>query len=339
MPTASAPIPEPIERLVFTAQELMYSHLPVIHDANKRIVYEIACPADCAYAGEIVYTRWPAFALPDGADAHRALVLLESRPGFFDYLPADNLPGAVEWYVNFADPRLFCGYGTSLFAQDEMMVAEHPALGAIREALRSGGYPALTEDDTGPTPVLVTGVARRARIATEVNAEEGRPRGLYGNEFGMATADVIRRATTRLDPPATHNVIAIAAPAYGVGHYTRETIERILVTAYTGFRAAVAESGRLAGTNAPASVHTGYWGCGAFGGNRVLMTVLQLVAAQIAGVARVVFHTANVAGGPPLEEAVRVLSEELVPAGEMSADGLLDRVVALDFEWGMSNGT
>ena len=338
MSTIPALIPEPIERLAFDAQELMYNHLPVLHDANKRAVYEIACPADCTFPGEIVYTRWPAFALPDGADAHRALTILESRPGIFDYTPASNLPGAVEWHVNFADPRLFCGYGTSLFAQDEMMVAEHPALGAIREALRSDGYPAVTEDESGPTPVLITTVERRCHVATDANAEEGRPRGLYGHEFGMATAEVVRRATTRLQPPTVSNVIAIAAPAYGVGHYTREDIERILVTAYTGFRAAVAESERLAGADAPVAVHTGYWGCGAFGGNRALMTVLQLLAAEMAGVERVVFHTANVAGGEPLEEAVRVLSEDLEPAGVMTAEELLDRLLGLGFVWGMSGG-
>jgi len=338
MTKVPAPIPEPIERLVFDAKELLYDQLPVIHDANKRIVFEIALPADCTTDGEFVYTRWPAFALPDGADAHRALTLLESRPGIFDYTPASNLPGAVEWHVNFADPRLFCGYGTSLFAQDEMMVAEHPALGAIREALRTGGYPAVTEDDSGPTPVLITGVKRRCHVATDANAEEGRPRGLYGHEFGMASADAVRRATTRIDPPTITNVIAIAAPAYGVGHYTREDIEHVLVTAYTGFRAAVAESERLAGAEAPVAVHTGYWGCGVFGGNRVLMTVLQLLAAEMAGVSRVVFHTANVAGGPFLEEAVQVLSEDLAPLGPMTADGLLDRVLGLGFVWGMSGG-
>ena len=338
MSTVPAPIPEPLERLVFDGRELMYEYPPVIHDANKRIVYDIACPPECQFPGEIVYTRWPAFALPDGADARRALALLESRPGIFDYTPAGNLPGAVEWHVNFADPRLFCGYGTSLFAQDEMMVAEHPALGSIREALRAGGYPAVTENDNGPTPVLITDVRRCCHVATDANAAEGRPRGLYGNEFGMATADTVRRATTRLDPPTISNIIALAAPAYGVGKYTRDDIRRILITAYTGFRAAVAESERLSGAEAPVAVHTGYWGCGVFGGNRVLMTALQLLAAEMAGVSRVVFHTANVAGGPFLEEAVQMLSEDLAPAGPMTADDLLDRVLGLGFVWGMSGG-
>ncbi len=64
----------------------------------------------------------------------------------YDYARAAGVEGAVEWHVNFADPRLFTAYGLGLFAQDEMQVAEHPALGALREALharrRSGTLPA-----------------------------------------------------------------------------------------------------------------------------------------------------------------------------------------------------
>ena len=37
------------------------------------------------------------------------------------------------WYLNFADDDLFGYYGTDLFAQDEVMAAEIPALMAVRE--------------------------------------------------------------------------------------------------------------------------------------------------------------------------------------------------------------
>ncbi len=45
-----------------------------------------------------------------------------------------------EWWVNFADPHLFVAYGSSLFAQDEIQVAEHPSLGHLREALYACKY-------------------------------------------------------------------------------------------------------------------------------------------------------------------------------------------------------
>jgi hypothetical protein len=332
-------IPEPLERLAFETSRLMEEHPPRIRDENKQVVFDIACPRDSSCGGEIGYSRWPAFQLPERVSP--AAILdgrMEGKAGIFDYEPVADMPGAIEWHVNFADPRLFAGYGTSLFAQDEMQAAEHPALGALVEALRDGGHPAVTETADGPTPVLVTGVERRCHVATDKNAEAGRPRGLYGNEFALAPADAVRAATRRIEPPTITNFIAMAAPAYGFGPYTRETIEHVLQTAYTGFAAAVAESARVAGPDTPVVIHTGFWGCGAFGGDRVLMTVLQLVAAGMTDVDRLVFHTAKKRGGPPFAEAVAIVRDELGAAGEVDSARLLDHILAMGFEWGMSDG-
>jgi endo-1,4-beta-mannosidase len=81
----------------------------------------------------------------------------------YDYKPAWLEGKSLEWHVNFADPHLFTAYGTSLFTQDEMQVAEHPILGSLREAILSRGLPALTVEDGSPTPVLVAGAERRCR--------------------------------------------------------------------------------------------------------------------------------------------------------------------------------
>ncbi|MEI2721919.1 MAG: hypothetical protein V9E87_17685 [Gemmatimonadales bacterium] len=139
---------------------------------------------------------------------------------------------------------LFFGYGSWLFAQDEMQVLEHPALGAVREALLAGGHRALTLEGDVPTPVLVSGVERRCRIRTTPDASAGRPNGLYGKEFSRATDAQRASGITLIEPPTVSHIIAIAAPAHGDGAYTREQVETILVTAYTGFRAAVVESQR-----------------------------------------------------------------------------------------------
>jgi len=134
------------------------------------------------------------------------------REDFYDYVPV--AAGAVEWHVNFADRHLFGFYGSSLLAQDEMQVTEHPVLASLKEALDANGRPGLTIDgDDRPTPVLVTGAERCCQIATEPNRAEGRPAGLYGNAFGRAREDVVRRATKRIDPPTITNVIAMAARA------------------------------------------------------------------------------------------------------------------------------
>ncbi len=126
----------------------------------------------------------------------------------------------------------------------------------------------------------------------------------------------------------------MAAPAGGSGRYDRATIARILVTAYTGFRAAVLESERQRGHPGPVAVHTGFWGCGAFGGDRVLMALLQAIAAAMAGVDRLVFHTFDRAGTRALAQSRKTLAG----TGEIETDRLIDRIVDLGFRWGVSDG-
>ena len=273
---------EPIERARLEAQRLMDTTPPQFHDPNKAVVYGISCPPGAVHRGSIDYSRWAAMPLPPHIDPTSAAARATGRPGYFDYVPV--VEGAVEWHVNFADPHLFVAYGSSLFAQDEMQVTEHPALGAIREALSARGLRAVTVEAGEPTPALVMGVERRCAVATESNAVEGRPLGLYGNAFCVLPAEAVVRATTAIDPATITNLIAIAAPRPSYGTYTREQIEDALVTAYSGFRAAALESERAFGAEAPVVIHTGFWGCGAFGGNRVLMVMLQACAAELAGV-------------------------------------------------------
>ena len=113
---------------------------------------------------------------------------------------------------------------------------------------------------------------------------------------------------------------AIAAPAYGQGTYRQEHLDQIIATAFTGFAAAVAESERLwPGT--PVTVCTGFWGCGAFGGNRTVMTALQLVAAKMAGVARVRFFTVRPEGLGDFERGAAASVADLVHERWGTSDG------------------
>lgn len=313
----------------------MRDHPPRWTHPNKRAVYEVACPSGSVHQGTIVYSRWPAEPLPDRIQPGRDLVT--ARAGHFDYEPVLDGADAVEWHVNFADPELFGAYAGALFAQDESQVAEHPALGALKEALASIGIRSMTADSTGPTPVLVAGVERRVTVWTEPDPAAGRPRGLYGNAFAAAPSDAVKQATRPIDPPTVTNLIAIAAPYPGRGAYDAQTIEDILVTAHTGFLAAVRESQRIAGGDARVAIHTGYWGCGAFGGSRTLMALLQILAAGTAGIDRLVFHTGQPGGEAPLAEAMEIEAELLADDG-IATEGLIAAIAARPFLWGLSDG-
>ena len=330
-------VPEPLQRRTYQAAELMRQHPGVRRNENKQLLFAIACPAGAVHSGRLEYSRWPEMPLPlpREADPVRPDQLAGVRDGYYDYRPVLDPRVGVEWHVNFADPNLFYAYGSVLFAQDEIQVAEHPVLGSLREALVAEARPATTIANGRPTPVLVMGAERRLSIQTAAGAGSGRPSWLYGMAFARATADAVREATTRIDPPTISNIIAIAAPFGGRGRYQREQIGLAIGTAYSGFRAAVLESGRTAGPGALVAIHSGFWGCGAFGGNRVLMTLVQLLAADMAGVARLVFHIGDPSGRINLERA-QAVARDLASA--TSAAELIARVEALGLAWGASDG-
>jgi hypothetical protein len=270
----------PLCREIFNAQQLVTAFPPKLRDRNKKVVYGIACPAGSTHQGQLVFTRWPELPLPKHFAAAHEKTACEPREDVFGYEPTQSDSRTVEWYLNFAHHDLFCAYGGALLAQDEMQVAEHPSLASLREALlHSSTVKPATVENGRPTPVLIRGVERRCAIATDRNEAEGRPFGLYGNHFSSAKPDVVERATRIIQPPTITNLIAIEAPSYGSGVYSQGEIAYILRTAYSGFHAAVLESTQAAvEANASAApvvvVHTGFWGCGAYGGNRILMALL-----------------------------------------------------------------
>lgn len=323
-------------RATWEAAALAERFPPAFSHPNKRLVQGIACPPGSTARGTVTVSRWSEIPLPErvpGGFAHAARPNLVESPGYFSYDPP--AAGTIAWHQNFADPLLFGFFAGGLFAQDEMQVTEHPALASVPAALKEAGVPPFTEQDGAPTPVLVAGVERRVAVDTEPGLEHGRIQGLYGNRFGSAAPDVIRSATRRIDPPTQSNIVAIAALRGSSGRpYSRVEIVRTLSTAFSGYRAAVIESAALA-PEAAVVLHTGFWGCGAFGGDRVLMTVLQTLAAQLAGADTLVMHLGDSTGKRSVTEARRLLSA----IGEgMTLSDLLDQLVARGFVWGQSDG-
>lgn len=323
-----------IYRRDFEAQKLVTDHPAQLHDRNKEIVFSMASPQDAIHAGVVSVSRWKSVPLPVITKRDEKSPVFEQREDYFSYESAHE--GQLHWYLNFAHYDLFCAYGGSPFAQDEMQVAEHPALASVRHALIDYGYRPLTVEGGVATPILISGVERRCAVATNANPAEGRPHGLYGNSFSRATEEAIRKATQVLDPPTISNIIAIEAPAYGVGRYTEEQIEFILSTAFTGFQAAVSESRRTVSPDVQTVIHTGYWGCGAYGGNRELMPMLQMIAACWSGADVLVFHTGGDADG--YAKSVSTLAEVLPTDTTIGTQDLIARIESLGYLWGVSDG-
>jgi hypothetical protein len=323
---------EPLESIQFDAGELVRQHPPRWRHRNKAAVYEVACSTGYPFEGTIRYARWPAMPLPVSVKERSRVQI---HLGVFDYLAGDQ-DGVWDWHMNFADPHLFVAYDSALLAQDELQVLEHPALGSLRDALRAAGKYPMTVDEGGrATPVTITGVQRRIALDTLPNAGAGRPTGLYGNAFASADLEAVLAAYTPLAPPGITNILALSAPPGGFGTYTRAQIAYVLTAAYSGYKAALCVSREIEGSPVKTMIHTGFWGCGAFGGNRTLMTILQACAADLAGV-DLKFYVIDGSGVAVAEEALHLYSKIL--ADNQTTQGILDAVLEQDFPWGVSDG-
>lgn len=331
-------ISSPLSRQTFNTAQLFHEHPPRLVHPNKQLVYRIACPPGTTHSGTITFSRWSEMDVSACTIKDTAPIQVEHRADYFGYEPTPQNSNAVEWYLNFAHHEAFAFYGGPLFAQDEMQVAEHPGLGALREALLNTTIRPLTVENGSATPILVMGVERRCQVANNPNSAKGRPYGLYGNNFARATPEAITQATKAIVPPTISNILAIEAPVGGHGPYSQSEIGYILITAYSGFKAALLESSRERSTPPEVVIHTGFWGCGAYGGNRILMTLLQLLAARLAGITRLVFHTGDPSGTPAFRQALQLMDKLATHSSDKRVYELVAEIETMGFQWGVGDG-
>jgi hypothetical protein len=307
------------------ANDLLRDHPPVLHHPNKRIVFDLALAG--RHDGIVAVRRVDGGVLPEHWFPWDVPTRHTTQRGYFPY-DADG-----HWWLNFADTELFGFYGSHLLAQDEIQVAEHPLLACVREAMtaRTDGLAAKTTHGGFATPVLVEGVQRRVSIDT---GTPNRPT-IYGSRFAAAVPKVVRASCMVLSSPTVSNILAMEAPRPGSsGRYRSTHIHEALSTAFAGFHAACLSSWSQG--NANVVIHTGWWGCGAFGGNRQLMYSIQRIAADLAGVSELVFHC----GDGDLSEvegyAASLSAMGLVPG--VSIGKVVSRLAAQGFQWGVSDG-
>ncbi len=332
------------QQIDFDVGDLVRAHPPVWKHPHKEAIYDRICQEGAFFSGTIRYTRWAMSPPSSSVELH--FCDIQGKKGFYDY-PLST-PGC--WHVNFADPRLFAAYGSRLMAQDEWQVLEHPVLGSLREALLHAGHPALTRENGRSTPVAISNVPRVCSLDLTDSPPDSKktawwsrikkrplnPASLYGNEFAAASKEKILQAITLLKPPSYSNIIAIAAPT-GLGRYSQSQILDILQTAFNGFAAAVMESQRAGLKTDQVQIHTGWWGCGAFGGNRVLMAMIQVLAARMAGAGKLCFYIGDECNRFDLEEGLAHLENLSAGAGR-DIDAIVDEIEALGFRWGKSDG-
>jgi hypothetical protein len=325
-----------LEEVEVEAERMMRETPPVWRDARKQAIAARTCPPVAKHAGHIRYTRWSLAPMPIGDVLACPAPTLASSSTARCATNRHRRTSRV-WHLNFADPMLFVEYGSGLFAQDEWQVVEHPALGALREWLVRAGRCPLTVCDAGPTPILVEGVERRCEVTVVPPPGQSGPV-LYGCGFARAPVNDVLRATRLIDPPTITNIIALAAPACGSGAYVASEIAVILRTALTGFGAAMRRSSIAPDGTRRVVINTGLWGCGAFGGNPVLMTILQIVAARMAGVNELRIYVPEPVRRPDVEHGVRLLDDLFAAHQALQPPTLIRELDRMGFEWCESDG-
>ncbi|CAF1264786.1 unnamed protein product [Rotaria sordida] len=348
---------EEFQQALFQAEEMKSKDLyekysPSFRDKNKQYIFK--------YINEIkkyspssdrslLVTRWRPFLptlAPDNLSLTSTKIKFQSDVFKYDTC-GDNQ--SVEWYLNFANHDLFAYYSGPLLAQDELQVLECVELAALREYFVQtvntvGSYTTGSDKSTHktvPTPILISNTERVIQMDTSK---------IYGNAFAKASERQLIQACQYLTQPQTVNLIAIEAPSHGQGIYTREQVNYIITTCYVGFKAAQIlaqktyalntksrrSSNRSSNTRFRTIIHTGWWGCGAYGNNRQMMILAQMLAAYWTQIDELIFHTQTNEHDRDIK-AARDIVEKLLP--EKNIDRVIDDIVRFNLQWEKSNDT
>jgi hypothetical protein len=304
---------KPLFECAITYEDLLQYQLHY-ENPHKRELYKKAFSEWADQKGSLKITRTSFdFSGSDTTTSREKTLTIRREDKFYEYLPTQK--NICSWYVNFADSDLFAYYGTNCFAQDEIQTLEMPLLAHIREYLLSGLFPNgvnrryfqpyTCEDENTPTPFLIQSVPQWLTVKTSFEDDFGQEISLYGKNFIHSTWQQISKGINVINEPHYNNIIAMSAPPCGHGEYSQLEIEHIVKAVLCAFEEAVNMT-KTIGQDSFVTIHTGNWGCGAFGGKKECMYLSQLIGAKLTGVDEIVFHTIDEV---ILQNAIRKFSE------------------------------
>lgn len=297
---------------------------PTIRDSNKRYVYDqVMKGRQVDDQLTVTYHAYPAQEIRKVRVFGGIPLHIEQNSGKFPFPDSDE--EHEHWTADFADNDLlgFCKGG--LLAQEELLCVEHPSLVHLKEELEKSDETRYLSRPNSPDRIaLIRGAKRRAVF------------NMYGNGFASASHEEINRHLQVIPDPQASNIFAFAAPVGAPNTpYSRSDFETAFIRAYNAFRA-MKEGGDE--RNKTVVVHTGNWGCGAFGGNPVIMNLLQMLAASAAGVEHLNFYPMS--ARQEMTEANRIFDE----VQRVKPIATVEEVISYleknyEFKWGVSNGT
>lgn len=328
-----------------SCQELIQNYPPDYKDKTKKEFYNRALSLHKNQIGKINITRCIYnFGENNSLPIELNEIQIRNEKGFFDYSVNQMKKTHSNWYMNFADNQLFGYYASSLFAQDEIQTLEMPLLASIREYLvKNYRYdlapyttmkigPRGNEEDCA-SPFLIENVPQWISVNTYPSLNDGTIGNIYGNNFSSATEKELESGIKVLDTAVPVNIIAISALSKQGGKYRRAEIEYTLRAVLCAFEKArfLSIAYNSLSEELKVAIHTGNWGCGAFGGNKEFMYLVQMIGASCAGIDELVFHAVDEGILSKAEEKFRILKE-------ISFKSCIDYLLAQDYAWGIGDG-
>jgi len=290
-------------------QNLINNFPPNFENERKRKYFIKALAAHKNTSGSINISRW---CIEQNLKLQIEIVKnkmeISTEQNFFDYKDCSTNSKKV-WYMNYADSNLFGYYGSDLFAQDEIQTLEHPLLGSIVEYLDKSKIKNLcskTVQENIPTPYVFENVPYWIEVNTAPTLTNGKKANLYGRNFSDLPEDVVDCGIKIVQGEKQNNIIAMAAPSNGKGLYTKLELENLLETVLAAFTGAVDKS-----KEKECVIHTGSWGCGAFGNNKELMYLSQMIGASSAGCKKLLFHKVEEVDFKNAESKFEMIKEKM----------------------------
>jgi hypothetical protein len=310
---------------------------------NKKHVYDLAIPANdhVRMTKHVIKNIDELKAKPLFADKRPLDFELNETAAGFTY-PESN-EEEVNWTCNFADSHLFGFCKSALLAQDELQVLEHPALYHFFDYLSLPSTPRETKNLGQGEIALITGAKRYCSLNTSIQVPVGGSnKSLYGNSFSAAPLSSIEQCLTLEEHPKESHIFAMAAPhipgnlAYQP--YQKKHLEALFYTALTAFSAI---KGHSENEDVRTIIHTGNWGCGAFGNDLVVAALIQFAAASFAEVDSLIYYPMSSIDkcrhGVNLFEIIKAENPDMT-VGEF-CDYLALNANRLNLRYGVGNGT
>ena len=320
-------------------QELLTGYLPRFKVQRKQDIFEKAFQVHRNTEGNLSLTRC-IFETnsKSGLEFKKHVVQIKTEAGFFDDAADTSSERRSVWYLNFADPNLFFAWDSKLFAQDEIQTLEHPLLCALRKYMEQHSgrddehfYPCTIIRPQQPTPILIENVPYWISVDTRPRLADGTIANIYGNSFMTAPQEAVEAGLRVVEGSIQTNILAIAA-LEGAGAYSKTDIEYTLKAALAGF----AQAAQIAAAKqqTETAIHTGNWGCGAFGGDKEFMYLVQIIAAGAVGITEIIFHG--------IDKEILARAEfkwtKFVETNDFTFERAVDYLLNQKYFWGMSDG-